>query len=676
MRASLRRWWNASIFSGPESATERMLVGTVAVLVFALMVIPGLNRFSLWLDEVNMANVAQVYLRGLLQTGRIGGSQPLLYFVLLKGWSLAVGETDLALRAFSVLTATLSAALVYRIAVDFSRRAFGGLAAVLLFGAMGFIHYHVHQVHIRGLVLMLTMALLLFYERWWSHPSSKRYAIGVIVTSFASIYTHYYGAFVILALNLHALVIGVRRWKDLQKWIVIQVAAVLFLLPLIPGYITFETNDASGVSPSLERVTSLQGVDEQSGTIIFPNTFPTDLPTIVGTLDTMIAGRADVYAALLGLGLVGLIVLTRQSRDRFPLRPLGLLLVYLLGSLGFALLSNLWVQSFMDRRVIFLLPGLAILIGYLLATLPKPIGWTALIVAGSITLVTGWSIKLPGNWYFRQALEVVEDDWQANDAILFQFKDMNEYIVKPLNYYAKRMFPSNTPILTLGNYTLDNDHNKSHFANQVVANPLWTRNRLWIIRSGDPALGLTSTDWLDELEGKRFVEERAVPVGWMIVSLFAAEPTEHHTLQGAIEPSRKPPLPQSFGDTFELVDYQIDRLTARPDEKISLWLDWRTLRPLDQDYAVYVHLLEDNTILHGQTDRDPAHLGRPVPTTFWAVDVLIYDTCTLTVNKDTPPGEYQLKVGFYSRIDGTRMPVPLSDGSTSDGLVLATIEVR
>jgi hypothetical protein len=550
------------------------------------------------------------------------------------------------------------------------------LAAVLLFGAMGFIHYHIHQVHIRGLVLMLSMALLLFYQRWWSHPISKRYAIGVIIASVTSIYTHYYGAFIIMALNLHALLMGIRRWRVLRRWIVVQVVALLFLLPLIPGYVTFERSNASGASPSLEHVTSLEGVEEQDGAIVFPNTFPTDLPTVLGTLDTMVAGCADVYAILLGMGLIGLAVITTQKKSQFPIWPLGLLLVYLLGSLGFALLSNLWIQSFMDRRVIFLLPGLAILIGYLLTTLPRSIAWTALIVATSITFITGWSIKLPGNWYLRQALEVVQDGWQPNDAVLFQFSDMNDYVIKPLNYYAVRLFPSHAPILTLGEYTLDNEHNESYFANQVVANPVWTRDRLWVIRSDDPALGLTAMDWLDALEGKRFIETESIPVGWMVVSLFTAEASERPMPQGALEPAQQASLPQSFGGIFELVDYQIDRLTVYPGETITLWLDWRALQPPDQDYAVYVHLLEDNTILHGQTDRDPTHLGRPIPTTFWAVDVPIYDTCTLTVNTDTPPGEYQLKVGFYSRIDGVRMPVRLSDGLTSDGLVLATVEVR
>lgn len=651
-------------------------MGTAAMLGFVLMVAPGFNQLSLWLDEINIAYLAQFYFQALITNGKFAGSQPLLYFILLKGWTLVVGDTDLALRAFSVLMAILCAAFVYRITVDFTRRSFGGLAALLLLGSMGFIRYHVHQVHIRGLVLMLTMALLLFYLRWWSHPPSKRYAAGVIIASLASIYTHFYGAFIILALNLHAVIIGIRRPKDLRRWFVGQAIAAVFVLPLALSYISLDSAGPSEVAPSLEPITSLQDVEQQSGKIIFPNTFPTDWPTVLGTLDTMVSGRADVYVTLLGLGGVGLGILTMKKQDRISLWPLGLLIVLLLSSLGLALLSNLWMQSFMDRRVIFLLPGLAILIGYLLTTLPRPVAWGALVAAVAITWATGWSGNLPGNWYFRQAIEEVQDGWQSNDAILFQFNDANEYTIKPLNYYAVRAFPSSTPILTLGSYTLDNDHNRSYFANQVVATPVWTRDRLWVIRSGDPSLGLTSTEWVDSLEGRHFLEARSAPVGWMVVSLFTAEPTERPIPRGAVVASRKPPLPRTFGGTFELVDYQVDRLAARPGETITVWLDWRALRPPDQDYAAYVHLLEDDTILHGQTDGDPAHLGRPVPTTLWAVGTLIYDMPTLTIDQNTPPGAYRLKVGFYSRTDGTRMPVPLSNGSISDGLVLAVIEVH
>lgn len=676
MQVSLSRWWNRSRFSGRESTTVQLAMGTAAVLGFVLMVVPGLNHLSLWLDEVNMATVAPQHVQAALDGWRVSGTQPLLYFALLEGWKLVAGDTDLAMRSFSVLMAILAAALVYRITVDFTHRSFGGLAAVLLLGAMGFIRYHVHQVHIRGLVLMLTMSLLLFYQRWWSYPTSKRYAAGVIVASVASIYTHFYGAFIILALNLHALIVGARRLKDMRRWIAIQAIAALFLLPLIPRYLSLDVASSSGVAPSLEPVTSLEGVEQQGGTIVFANTFPTDLPTVLGTLDTMVAGRAGVYAILLGLGLVGLSVLVVEKKDRFSLWPLGLLIAFLVGSLGFALLANLWMQSFMDRRVIFLLPGLAILIGYLLATLPRPLAWGALAIALMVTWAAGWSINLPGNWYFRQAIEEVQRGWQPNDAILIQFNDTNEYAIKPLNYYASRAFPSHVPILTLGDYTLDNDHNRSYFANRVLATPVWTRDRFWVIRSGDPSLGLTTTDWVESLEGKRFIETQSTPVGWMVVSLFTAEPAERPIPPGAVEPSQKPPLPQSFGGAFELVDYQVDRLSARPGETITLWLDWRALLPPDRDYAAYVHLLEGDTILHGQTDGDPAHLGRPVPTTFWAVGALIYDMPMLVVDEDTPPGTYRLKVGFYSRIDGARMPVLMNDGSTGDGLVLALIEVH
>ena len=134
--------------------------------------------------------------------------------------------------------------------------------------------------------------------------------------------------------------------------------------------------------------------------------------------------------------------------------------------------------------------------------------------------------------------------------------------------------------------------------------------------------------------------------------------------------------PRLFGDTFELVNYNISRVTAQPDDEITAWLDWRAVRPPDENYAVCVHLLEGETTLRGQVDGDPSHLGRTVATSLWATDTLIYDTHSFTIFPDTPPGRYQLKIGLYSRESLERLPVTLGDGTIADGLVLATIDVR
>jgi hypothetical protein len=407
--------------------------------------------------------------------------------------------------------------------------------------------------------------------------------------------------------------------------------------------------------------------------VIFPNTFPTDLSVVFGSIQTMLYGKMWVYAALLALGLFGLwapIPFLRQ-RPRPAPGPIGLLTTFILVSLAAALLTNLRVQSFMDRRIIFLLPALALLLGHLLSGLPRAVALPALLLATLITALAPRPAQLTGNWFFRQAVEAVEQGWQPGDALLIQFNDENQYAVKPLLYYAQRAFPPDMPVLTLQDYTLDNEFNQGYFANQVFADYVWTRDRFWVIHASDPELGLAATDWVDRIQGRTFRETETIQVGWMVVSLFTAPSPERSPQPQGVDLPETPVLPQAFGDVVELVGYQVDRLSARPGETITVWLDWRALRAPGTDYAIYLHLLEGETILHGQGDGDPTHLGRAIPTVFWAAGAIVYDTRSLTVSEDTPPGVYTLKVGLYDRISQARLPT-----GQGDGVVLALIEVR
>lgn len=137
------------------------------------------------------------------------------------------------------------------------------------------------------------------------------------------------------------------------------------------------------------------------------------------------------------------------------------------------------------------------------------------------------------------------------------------------------------------------------------------------------------------------------------------------------------PLPQTFGDRFRLIAYTLDKTHLKAGESLTITLDWRVLRTADQDYGVFVHLVEDDfATLRGQVDGVPAHLGVELPTGFWSVGATIYDQYTLTVDPATPSGVYNLKIGFYSYSQPLRLSVTPGDGINSDGLLLARIEVR
>jgi hypothetical protein len=51
----------------------------------------------------------------------------------------------------------------------------------------------------------------------------------------------------------------------------------------------------------------------------------------------------------------------------------------------------------------------------------------------------------------------------------------------------------------------------------------------------------------------------------------------------------------------------------------------------------------------------------------------VRDSYSLTVNPDTPPGIYNIKIGMYSYMQPLRLPAAPGDGINQDGLDIARV---
>src|SRR5271166_5277554 len=78
---------------------------TVAVLLLAALALacrlPYLTERSLWYDEASSWQTAKFPLVELMRSVRLNVHMP-LYYLLLKGWMAALGESVVALRGFSI----------------------------------------------------------------------------------------------------------------------------------------------------------------------------------------------------------------------------------------------------------------------------------------------------------------------------------------------------------------------------------------------------------------------------------------------------------------------------------------------------------------------------------------------------------------------------------------------
>ena len=101
-------------------------------------------------------------------------------------------------------------------------------------------------------------------------------------------------------------------------------------------------------------------------------------------------------------------------------------------------------------------------------------------------------------------------------------------------------------------------------------------------------------------------------------------------------------------------------------------LYWQPLAEMDQDYTVFVHLVDQTGRIYSQHDGQP--VAGLYPTSKWKEGEVIEDVHLIDVPADIPTGRYSLKVGMY--LLSTMERLQISSGAVqSDYLVLGSVEV-
>ena len=115
-----------------------------------------------------------------------------------------------------------------------------------------------------------------------------------------------------------------------------------------------------------------------------------------------------------------------------------------------------------------------------------------------------------------------------------------------------------------------------------------------------------------------------------------------------------------LGDNqIALLDYRIEG-PLRHGATVRLNVLWQTLRPLDEDYTVFVHAVDGEGAIWGQRDTEPQE--GEYPTTEWGLGEIVRDRYELQIDVAGPREGYQLAVGMYASETGERLKMP--DGTT------------
>lgn len=156
-----------------------------------------------------------------------------------------------------------------------------------------------------------------------------------------------------------------------------------------------------------------------------------------------------------------------------------------------------------------------------------------------------------------------------------------------------------------------------------------------------------------------------------------------------------PPTPNGpiantqIGDFARLVGYDLSTLKNTPGSRIFLTLYWQAIKPSDLDYSVYIHLWDPQTQKLGYVgggepvsgafsvwgNVEGTHFSDSYHTRLWQAGEYIKDEWVLELPRDTPPGQYELRVGLFDSGSGKRLPVLVNGQLAGDGITLNTFTV-
>jgi hypothetical protein len=115
-----------------------------------------------------------------------------------------------------------------------------------------------------------------------------------------------------------------------------------------------------------------------------------------------------------------------------------------------------------------------------------------------------------------------------------------------------------------------------------------------------------------------------------------------------------------FGADLALVGWSLDPAsTVQPGDTVRLSVVWQAQRALEADYTAFAHLVDESG--QGWAGDDHPPYGGLYPTSAWGAGEMVRDTFSLTLPADTPPGLYDVQVGWYQPATQSRLPVAGGD---------------
>jgi hypothetical protein len=170
------------------------------------------------------------------------------------------------------------------------------------------------------------------------------------------------------------------------------------------------------------------------------------------------------------------------------------------------------------------------------------------------------------------------------------------------------------------------------------------------------------------------IPHEILPGDYTLVVQIDDQPVEVSTIhiEGVPRVFDPPPVDEilnaRLGDSLVLYGYTVDFT----DGVLTLDLVWKATQTVDQDYTVFVHLVDENGVTVDQRDAMP--VNNSYPTSLWSAGEFIVDRYTFS-NIDAKI--IDILAGMYIQEDGRRLPIVTSEGNSGkDYIKIYTLDIE
>ncbi|MBL7199790.1 MAG: glycosyltransferase family 39 protein [Anaerolineae bacterium] len=561
-------------------------------------------------------------------------NHPPLSYVLIKAFAELAGYGDFGVRSFSVGCGMALIAGVYAL----GRRlggGVGGLSAAAFATCSPLLIYYAQEARMYSLLMALAVLSTYGLARLIDAPRDRRWWALYAVTACGALYTHYFAALLILAQSVVAL-IGLtarRQARWLGRWFLGQGAILILYLPWLPTAVR-QVLIGQGTWWRMPLPTSVILKDIWRFFILGPRR-PMGVP-VFGTLMGSVA-LAVLVAVLLG-----------WRRDAVSW---SLALVTFVVPVGAVVLIGSNLPIYTDRYALVAAPGLALIVGLGASAcwnaLPGKRAWIGR-GAGIVVLASALIAPLPqlnavyhdpAYWRedFRRAAQFLMDKSEPGDTVVLVGSS------QPIMQYYRG--PAEVLIFPQEGDSVQDEQEVVSSLRKHVNPGRDVRVVMYSWPTVDPQAlveGQLRTNC--ELRGEHWQSETGQrPIRVMNFGACDAD--------FVVEP--RDPIDAIWGDQVALRAYRLDHFAPGRLAHVVMW--WQTLRHPDQDYSVFVHLLDAQGQMIKQFDKLP--LSDFYPMRAWPLQADQRDDYPLYIRPQADLEGAWLAIGLYDSRTEQRLPV-------------------